>query len=663
MGLWEKLKGEIIDIIQWLDETGDTMVYRFERYGNEIKYGAKLVVRESQVAVFVNEGKIADVFQPGTHTLQTQNMPIMTTLQNWRHGFESPFKAEVYFVSMKTFTDNKWGTKNPIMLRDPEFGPIRLRAFGSYAIRIKDPVAIVKGVSGTNGTFTVEGISEQLKNLIVTRFTDSIGKSKIPALDLAANYIDLGDIIKKNISPEFETYGIEITSMLIENISLPPEVEEALDKRSSMGIIGNLNAYTQFQAANALEASAKNGGTASDMMGMGMGMAMGNQMQNMMSNNQQQQPQQGFNQGPPPMQQGVSFYANINGQQSGPFDNNALQGMIREGRVKLDTMVWKNGMPEWKQANQVPEISSLFAQVPPPMSPPPVQAPPPVSPPKPSIEYFVNVNGNQSGPHNGDVLKQMIDSGNITKETLAWKNGMANWEMVKNVEEINSLFPVAPPPVIPPPVQAGPPPVIPPPVQATPPVIPTATPVSGNTVDLKTIQKGQKLSVTSEIGELNFKTQVTWNNKDCSNYEINTSAFLLSTTGKLEKEENFVFYNNKNSIDGSVKLEDSQDPAKKLFSVDLSKCASDIERVMIILTIDEAEKLNQTAENIKELTVSAFSLSGVKYQVEGLTKETAIILFEFYKRNGEWKFQGVGDGFNSGLEAIIKQYASENISL
>ena len=663
MGLWEKLKGEIIDIIQWLDETGDTMVYRFERYGNEIKYGAKLVVRESQVAIFVNEGKIADVFQPGTHTLQTQNMPIMTTLQNWRHGFESPFKAEVYFVSMKTFTDNKWGTKNPIMLRDPEFGPIRLRAFGSYAIRIKDPVAIVKGVSGTNGTFTVEGIAEQLKNLIVTRFTDSIGKSKIPALDLAANYIDLGDIIKKNISPEFETYGIEITSMLIENISLPPEVEEALDKRSSMGIIGNLNAYTQFQAANALEASAKNGGTASDMMGMGMGMAMGNQMQNMMNNNQQQQAQQGFNQGPPPMQQGVSFYANINGQQSGPFDNNTLQSMIREGRVKLDTMVWKNGMPEWKQANQVPEISSLFAQVPPPMSPPPVQGPPPVAPPKPSIEYFVNVNGNQSGPHNGDVLKQMIDSGNITKETLAWKNGMANWEMVKNVEEINSLFPVAPPPVIPPPVQAGPPPVIPPPVQAPPPVIPTASTVSGNTIDLKTIQKGQKLSVTSEIGELNFKTQVTWNNRDCSNYEINTSAFLLSTTGKLEKEENFVFYNNKNSIDGSIKLEDSQDPAKKLFSVDLSKCASDIERVMIILTIDEAEKLNQTAENIKDLTVSAFSLSGVKYQVEGLTKETAIILFEFYKRNGEWKFQGVGDGFNSGLEAIIKQYASENISL
>ncbi|MFN8673351.1 MAG: SPFH domain-containing protein [Candidatus Sericytochromatia bacterium] len=657
MGLWEKLKGEIIDIVQWLDESGDTMVHRFERYGNEIKYGAKLVVRESQVAVFVNEGKLADIFQPGTYTLQTQNMPIMTTLQNWRHGFESPFKAEVYFVNMKSFTDNKWGTKNPIMLRDPEFGPIRLRAFGSYSIRVKDPAAIVRGVSGTNGTFTVDGISEQLKNLIITRFTDAIGKSKIPALDMAANYVDLGEIIKKQISPEFENYGIEITTMLIENISLPPEVEEALDKRTSMGIIGNLNAYTQFQAANALETSAQNGGSTSEMMNMGMGMAMAGQMMNMMGNMNNsnfgaQQPPS-FNQ--PPAFNQANFHVNINGQQQGPFDMNTLQAMVRDGRLKQDTFVWKNGMPEWKQASSVAELNSLFAQVPPPMSPPPVQTAPPPIQTAPKIEFFANINNQQTGPHDFEALKQLVNDGKLTKETLVWKNGMANWEMSKNVEELSSIFPITPPPVIPPPVQTAPPPV------------PTATVVTPPPVNsdilLKEVQKGQKLSISSEVGSLNFKAEINWDNSNSSNYEISTSAFLLSERGKLEVEENFVFYNNNTSKDGSVQILDTKVPNKKVFSLDLAKCSDDIQKILLILTIDEGDKLGQTAENLKDLSINIFNNSGVKYKIQGLTKETAIILFELYKRNGEWKFQGVGDGFNSGLPAIIQQYASENIDL
>src|SRR5437867_222567 len=153
MGIWDRIKGEFIDVIEWLDSSHDTMVYRFERHGNEIKYGAQLIVRESQVAVFVNEGKLADIYNPGTYTLETKNMPVMTTLNSWKYGFNSPFKAEVYFVSMNTFTNNKWGTKNPIMLRDPEFGPIRLRAFGSYAIRVKDPSTLIKSVAGTDGKF------------------------------------------------------------------------------------------------------------------------------------------------------------------------------------------------------------------------------------------------------------------------------------------------------------------------------------------------------------------------------------------------------------------------------------------------------------------------------------------------------------------------------
>lgn len=665
MDLWGKLKGEFIDIIQWLDESGDTLVYRFDRYGNEIKYGAKLVVRESQVAVFVNEGKLADVFQPGTYTLETQNMPIMTTINSWKYGFNSPFKAEVYFVSMKTFTDNKWGTKNPIMLRDPEFGPIRLRAFGSYSMRAKDAAAIVRGVSGTNGTFTIDGITEQLKNLIITRFTDVLGKSKIPALDLASNYVELGDFVKKNIAPEFENYGIEITTMLIENISLPPEVEEALDKRSSMGIIGNLNAYTQFQAANAMEAAAKTPGSgAGEGMGMGMGFAMANQMAQSMgggfgNNNQfnNQQPPS-FNQAPPPMQPVVSFHANINGQQFGPLDMATLQTMVNDGRIKNDTLVWKQGMSEWKPAGQVAEISSIFAQVPPPVvAPPPVVSAPPVIPPPvvtaPKIEYFVTLDGQQAGPFDIPAIQQMIGNGKVSKETLVWKNGLANWLPAKDASELTDLFPktVTPPPV-----------VAPPPVVVMPPSLSKVESSSGN-ISFKEISKGQKLSVSTEVGALNFKVAIEWDNTTSSDYEVTPSAFLLSSREKLEKEENFVFYNNKKSPDSSVTLEENSDPNKLGFSIDLSKCSSDVEKILLVLTIDDGDSLNKRAENLKNLTVKVFNSNGVDYKVHGLTQETAIILIDFYKRNGEWKFQGVGNGFNSGLSSILKEYASENVSL
>src|SRR5262245_55009575 len=188
MALWDKLKQELIDIIEWLDDTNDTLAYRFERYNNEIKYGAKLVVREGQMAVFVNEGKIADVFTPGTYTLQTQNLPILATLKGWKYGFESPFKAEVYFASTRRITDLKWGTKSPVMRRDAEFGPVRLRSYGTYVVQMKDPAVFVRQVAGTDGTVKAEEIVEQLRNMIVARFTDILGESRIPVLDLAGNY-------------------------------------------------------------------------------------------------------------------------------------------------------------------------------------------------------------------------------------------------------------------------------------------------------------------------------------------------------------------------------------------------------------------------------------------------------------------------------------------
>jgi membrane protease subunit (stomatin/prohibitin family) len=368
MGLFDKIKGEFVDVIEWTDNSNDTIVWRHPRYQNEIKMGAKLTVRESQVAVFVNEGQMADEFKPGLYTLQTQNMPIMTTLKSWKFGFNSPFKAEVYFINTKQFTNQKWGTKNPIMLRDAEFGPIRLRAFGTYALRVVDAKKFLKEIAGTDAHFTTEEITDQLRNLVITRFTDAIAESKIPALDLASNYDELSKFVGQKINPEFQELGIEVTKLLIENISLPPEVEAALDKRSSMGIIGNLGAYTQYQAANSMEAAAENGNSIMGAgVGMGMGFGMANQMGNMF-NQTQFNPNQNQNTPPPPPPVSQYFVA-VNGAQTGPFTEQVLSQMIQQGTFKKDSMVWKNGMAAWAAAESISELSKLFSAVPPPLPP------------------------------------------------------------------------------------------------------------------------------------------------------------------------------------------------------------------------------------------------------------------------------------------------------
>jgi membrane protease subunit (stomatin/prohibitin family) len=355
MGLFDKIKGEFIDIIQWLEDSPDTMVFRFERYGNQIKNGAQLTVRESQVAVFVNEGQIADVFTPGMYTLTTENMPLMSTLKGWKYGFNSPFVAEVYFVSTKRFTDLKWGTMNPIMMRDADFGIVRVRAFGSYVIQVSDAAKFLRTVVGTSGEFSSDGISTQIRNVIVSRFTDVIGQAKIPVLDLAGKYQDMGGFLTEKVGPSIEEYGLQLVTMLIENISLPPEVEEAIDKRSSMGAVGNLDNYMKFQAANSLE----NGGGMSDAMGAGLGFAMAGQF----ANNMQQNPGGAAAPAPPPIPQEPQFHAAINGAQVGPFPVSQLaaQGVGR------DTLVWKAGMAAWTKASDVPELASVFESVPPPL--------------------------------------------------------------------------------------------------------------------------------------------------------------------------------------------------------------------------------------------------------------------------------------------------------
>ncbi len=368
MSLWDKVRGELVDIVQWIDDTNDTLVYRFERYHNQIKYGAELTVREGQAAVFVNEGRIADVFQPGMYKLETQNLPVLSTLQGWKYGFNSPFMAEVYFCSTRQFTDLKWGTMNPIMMRDAEFGPVRLRAFGTYVIRVKEPAVLIRQIVGTDGRFTVEEIVNQLRNLIVSRFAEIAGQSKIPVLDMAANYGELGEFLTKRIAPEFETYGLELTKLLVENISLPPAVEEALDKRTSMGVVGNLSAYMQFNVANSIpEAAANPGGLAAAGAGIGMGMAMAAPIAQTVSG----QPAAGSGPAgvPPPIPGAVSYFVAAGGQQTGPFDLQTLASMATTGSLTRQTLVWSQGMAQWTPAGQVSALAGLFANVPPPLPP------------------------------------------------------------------------------------------------------------------------------------------------------------------------------------------------------------------------------------------------------------------------------------------------------
>ncbi|SHL42904.1 Membrane protease subunit, stomatin/prohibitin family, contains C-terminal Zn-ribbon domain [Chitinophaga jiangningensis] len=378
MGLFDKLRNEFIDIIEWTDTSSDTIVWKFPRYQNEIKQNAKLTVRESQVAVFMNEGKIADVFTAGMHTLNTQNLPILATLQGWKYGFNSPYKADIFFVSLRQFTNQKWGTRNPVMLRDAEFGPLRVRAFGSYAFKVKDAAEFIKDIAATNPEFTVDGINEQLRNLAVSRGMDAIAEAKIPVLDLAANYDEVSTIITDKIRPEFNELGLELTKFLIENISLPPEVEAALDKRSSMGIVGNLGAYAQFQAANAMEKSAENpgsGGLAGAGLGLGMGAAMMGQMGNVFQQTQFNpiSGQSGTGAAPaagavpPPLPSAVSFFVAVNGQQAGPFDQAQLQQLAASGQFNGNSLVWKAGMAAWAAASSVPELAPILATVPPPL--------------------------------------------------------------------------------------------------------------------------------------------------------------------------------------------------------------------------------------------------------------------------------------------------------
>jgi len=377
MGLFDKIKEklshEFIDIIEWLDYTDDTICHRFERYQNEIKNNAKLIVREGQTAVFINEGKLADVFPAGTYTLNTQNLPILTTLKGWKYGFDSPFKAEVYFVNTHLFTDEKWGTKNPITLNDERFGLVEIRAFGTYAFKISDPGKFVVDIVGTDNNFTNFEINEHLKSLIATRFTDTVGEANLPIELYAANTTELSETCQTVMKPEFESVGISLEKFYIENVSMPEDLKKEIFEYSRIDKL-DLDKLTKFKTAKAIEAAAKNeGGTAGAGMGMGMGFVLAQQMGGLMSpqmggsqQQMQQQPQGGMT--PPPMPAAITYFYAVNGQQAGPATFEQLKALFANRTVNKDTLVWKQGMSGWTALNEVEELKAfLGGNTPPPL--------------------------------------------------------------------------------------------------------------------------------------------------------------------------------------------------------------------------------------------------------------------------------------------------------
>src|SRR6478735_6782456 len=279
MALTDFFRSQFIDIIEWNDDSRDTLSYRFPDDDKEIKNGAQLIVRESQSVQFVYLGQYGDLFAPGKYTLTTDNIPILSRLKGWKYGFHSPFKADVYYLTTRLFTGNKWGTSNPVMVRDQDFGIVRVRAFGTYDFRIVEPPKFLKEVAGTDNHFRLDEFADVMRSRLVSVFSEALASSKVPVLDVATRYSELGEALLPLINPSLVgKYGLEMTSFVVENVSVPPEVEAAIDKRSSMAAVGNLNDFVKYQMAQGLEKGGPGvGGVGAEMA---VGMAMAQQMMN-----------------------------------------------------------------------------------------------------------------------------------------------------------------------------------------------------------------------------------------------------------------------------------------------------------------------------------------------------------------------------------------------
>lgn len=380
MGLIDKLKGELVDIIEWVDDSRSTLAWRFPRYNNEIKNGAQLIVREGQRAVFVYRGQLADSFDPGPHELTTENLPILSTLQGWKHGFNSPFRSEVYFINTRPVTDLRWGTPQPITVRDPDFGMVQVRANGLCVVKIADVEVFLREVIGTDSAVEAEEITELLRRVITLAFSDMVMATGLGAIDLQGRQVELAEKLKDFVSERVDNeFGLVITEVTM-NISLPEEITQAMTAGVARGVeqkgylqnLGDINRYQQVAAADAMVAAASNeGGSAmGDFMQAGMGMAMAGQMagalQGAMAPAGQGGPPAAA---PPPLPGQVLFHVDMNGQPGGPFNAQQIQAGIANGQVTPATLVWSAGMAAWAPANTVPALQALFA-TPPPMPPP-----------------------------------------------------------------------------------------------------------------------------------------------------------------------------------------------------------------------------------------------------------------------------------------------------
>lgn len=379
MGLWNKLSNEFIDIVEWLDNSPDVMVHRFERFQNEIKMGAKLTVREGQMAVMVNEGQmgkgqVADVFMPGMYELNTANMPILSTLKGWKYGFNSPFKAEIYFFKTTRFTDLKWGTAGPATMRDPEFGVVRVTAFGIYGLRVNDPKVMLVELVGTKADFTTQDIEENLRGKIGLRIKEVMPEIGVPVIDLESKVSLVGERIKEKIAADFTQYGLELCEVQVQDIGLPEEVEKAIDQQGAMRVIGNMNQFAQYQGAQAMREAAQNQGTAGTMMGVGVGGMLAQGMGGLFQGGATAPAQTSAVGGaggmaPPPLPQSIKYFVAVNGLQTGPFEVGQLHAQLTSGEFNRDSLVWREGMPAWAKASEQNDLASIFSAMPPPLPP------------------------------------------------------------------------------------------------------------------------------------------------------------------------------------------------------------------------------------------------------------------------------------------------------
>ena len=347
MGLIEKLRAEFVDIVEWMDDAPQTLVWRFPRYHNQIKNGARLIVRPGQMAVFVSGGKVADVFEPGTHVLETRNLPILSTLRGWPHGFDSPFKAEVYFVATRQVTDLRWGTPNPVIVRDSGLGPVRVRAFGTFSLKASDPRRLLTELVGANAEFVADEIAAMVRAVIVSSLAELLGTNTVSVVDLAASYPALSERLRRaTVARLDDEYGLDVPQLYVMNVSVPSEVEEAIDARSGATVVGDTAAYRQYQLGRSTPIAAANpaGGVAGAGVGLGMGMAYVGGVS-------------GGSSTPPPM---PAWHVARQGRPVGPLDFAALAAEIAAGRVSRETLVWTAGMAAWEPAEAVTALRSLF---------------------------------------------------------------------------------------------------------------------------------------------------------------------------------------------------------------------------------------------------------------------------------------------------------------